>query len=73
MDDRSARLRAFTQSQVYRDLNALLSETVQALAQEALNADTEEDAARLINEARIARKFAFGFMQAVENTAQREE
>ncbi len=73
MDNRSARLRVLIHSDAWRDLNALLSETVQALAQEALNADTEDDARRLINEARVARKFAFSFMASVENTAQREE
>lgn len=70
MNERAGRLRALVNGPAWRDLNGILSETVQALLQEALQAEKDEDAARLIQESRVAQKFAFKFTQLVENTAQ---
>lgn len=70
MTERSVRLRTLMFSPAWKDLNELIKEVVQAMSLEALSADTDEDAARLIQEARVAQKFGFKFMQLVENTAQ---
>lgn len=73
MNERTARLRTLVSTPTWSDLNALLSESVNEILQNALLVEKEGDAINLLKQARAAQLLASTFIQRVTNAAQIQE
>ena len=72
MSERSARLSVLVNSPAWPLLIAVIHETVDGMKQKAMEAPTDEEAAKLFLRARIAFELSSLLVIAVENAAQGE-